>query len=527
MTLALTFDDGPDPRGTPAVLEALAKRTSRRRSSCWPSGWSSTPSLLERVVLAGHDVQIHGYEHLRHPYTPREDVERDIDRALDVIPATTVADPVGAPRRVHAPRSRAERDLEIVGWDADTHDWRGDSAEEMLAHLRLEPGGIVLAHDGVGTGARRATALETARLVGPLVARARALGSIPARSESRGRSWSRSATRTSQRDAPRRDRGQRRGAGSSSLRSRRAAMAALDAARDPSHARRGMGAGPPRREGRRLGGPHLRGPPERRRAPQARRHRPRGPLARRLGRGPGAERRRACAHPRRRAARDEGLLLRRRRPHARARDRQGHARLRRPHNQRRGRQDLVPRRRDARVRIATACTSTARPSSSTLTPLTTEPYLSGDAIRTAAAWAGILDTAVEDALPRLKDGRPGRAGGGPDRDGTGDDRPLVRVRGARRRARRRWRFSSEKRSPTAGATMLDEAARAAGSRPFATGTALDRARRDFELFVLQHRLDPLVARLGQRADRSSATRLARGVVAVELLGLGLVPGGLA
>ena len=51
----------------------------------------------------------------------------------------------------------------------------------------------------------------------------------------------------------------------------------------------------------------------------------------------------------------------------------------------------------------------------------------------------------------------------------------------------------------AGATILDEAARASGSRPFATGTALDRARRDFELFVLQHRLDPLVARLGRDA----------------------------
>ena len=50
----------------------------------------------------------------------------------------------------------------------------------------------------------------------------------------------------------------------------------------------------------------------------------------------------------------------------------------------------------------------------------------------------------------------------------------------------------------AGATILDEGARATGSRPFATGTALDRARRDFELFVLQHRLDPLVARLGRR-----------------------------
>ncbi len=136
------------------------------------------PELLERVVLAGHDVQLHGYAHLRHPYTPREDVEKDIDRALDVIPATKWRIPWG-----HlAPYTRAvaaERGLTIVGWDADTHDWRGDRAEVMLEQLRLEPGGIVLAHDGIGAGARRETAAETAKLIGPLVRRARGLGLDP------------------------------------------------------------------------------------------------------------------------------------------------------------------------------------------------------------------------------------------------------------------------------------------------------------------------------------------------------------
>ena len=45
-------------------------------------------------------------------------------------------------------------------------------------------------------------------------------------------------------------------------------------------------------------------------------------------------------------------------------------------------------------------------------------------------------------------------------------------------------------------TLLDEAARACGSHPFATGGRLDRARRDLELFLLQHRLDPMLARAG-------------------------------
>jgi hypothetical protein len=47
--------------------------------------------------------------------------------------------------------------------------------------------------------------------------------------------------------------------------------------------------------------------------------------------------------------------------------------------------------------------------------------------------------------------------------------------------------------------LLDEAARACGSRPFATAGALDRARRDLEVFLLQHRLDPLLARAGSAA----------------------------
>ncbi len=48
----------------------------------------------------------------------------------------------------------------------------------------------------------------------------------------------------------------------------------------------------------------------------------------------------------------------------------------------------------------------------------------------------------------------------------------------------------------AAKAILDEAAAACGSHPFVTGGRLDRARRDLETFLLQHRLDPLVAKLG-------------------------------
>lgn len=177
--LALTFDDGPDPRGTPAVLEALAEAGVKATFFVLAERVERHPELLERVVLAGHDVQVHGYAHLRHPYTPREDVEADIDRALGVIPGATRWRIPWGHLAEYTAEVAARRNLELVGWDADTHDWRGDDAATMLANLRLEPGTIVLAHDGVGSGARRADAHETARLVEPLVTRARARGLEP------------------------------------------------------------------------------------------------------------------------------------------------------------------------------------------------------------------------------------------------------------------------------------------------------------------------------------------------------------
>jgi peptidoglycan-N-acetylglucosamine deacetylase len=179
--LALTFDDGPDPRGTPAVLDALADARVHATFFVLGARVERHPELLERALREGHDVEVHGFEHLRHPHTARAEVERDLDRALEALAGV-------APRRWRIPWGHLaaytaevarERGLQVVGWDADTHDWRGDRAEAMLAALPLRHGGIVLAHDGIGTGARRATAEQTAALVGPLVERARAMGLRP------------------------------------------------------------------------------------------------------------------------------------------------------------------------------------------------------------------------------------------------------------------------------------------------------------------------------------------------------------
>ncbi len=132
--------------------------------------------------------------------------------------------------------------------------------------------------------------------------------------------------------------------------------------------------------------------------------------------------------------------------------------------------------------------------------LAREPWFSRDAIRTAASWAGMLDTAVAGALAALA-ARPRRG----DLEGLAAGRILTAQAtvdlwlAAAEQARPGLSIHLRDAVSQAAATVLDEAARACGSRPFATGTALDRARRDLELLLLQHRLDPLVARRGLEA----------------------------
>ncbi|HEY6523198.1 MAG TPA: hypothetical protein VIY10_05465, partial [Solirubrobacteraceae bacterium] len=61
-----------------------------------------------------------------------------------------------------------DHDLRLIGWSTDSHDWRGDPAAEMFEATRegLTEGAIVLAHDGLGPGARRESVEATLDYVG-------------------------------------------------------------------------------------------------------------------------------------------------------------------------------------------------------------------------------------------------------------------------------------------------------------------------------------------------------------------------
>jgi hypothetical protein len=139
-----------------------------------------------------------------------------------------------------------------------------------------------------------------------------------------------------------------------------------------------------------------------------------------------------------------------------------------------------------------------------------EPWFSRDALRTAASWAGMIDAAADSALAELAARRAAEplsqlAAGRIEAARGTVDAWLALAAGAADAGEELKPLSVLMRAEIdrAAKTVLETAAAACGSHPFVTGGRLDRARRDLETFLLQHRLDPLLARLG-------AARLERG-----------------
>jgi peptidoglycan-N-acetylglucosamine deacetylase len=152
--VALTFDDGPDPDGTPAVLETLDRL-----------GWTATffmlgeqvaryPEVAAAVVSAGHEAAVHGFSHRNHLARGPADVHRDVTRAAAVITAATGVVPswFRPPYGVLTLGSLVavrRAGLRPVLWTAWGRDWEPRSPAQVAGTLghQLRPGGTVLLHD--------------------------------------------------------------------------------------------------------------------------------------------------------------------------------------------------------------------------------------------------------------------------------------------------------------------------------------------------------------------------------------------
>lgn len=153
--IALTFDDGPDPRFTGQVLDKL--KTYDVPATFFVLGMrvNSNPDLLRRINSEGHEVGNHTFSH---PNLTNASVDELVQEVTDTEQAVEAV--IGYRPRLFRPpygfitRPQVERLAElnnsIIGWDVDTNDWQGIPAEEVAQTVlqTTNAGSIILMHDG-------------------------------------------------------------------------------------------------------------------------------------------------------------------------------------------------------------------------------------------------------------------------------------------------------------------------------------------------------------------------------------------
>jgi peptidoglycan/xylan/chitin deacetylase (PgdA/CDA1 family) len=180
--VALTFDDGPHPQGTPTVLEILREADQRATFFLAGEQVERRPALAAEIVAAGHRVELHCHRHRNQlRLTPRAIVD-DAERARAAIEDATgqaIADyrpPYGifSGAGLAAIRSRGWRP---VLWSKWGRDWTRRATAASITRKATDgtrPGDIVLLHDADFYSARNSwerTASALPRILDELTTR--------------------------------------------------------------------------------------------------------------------------------------------------------------------------------------------------------------------------------------------------------------------------------------------------------------------------------------------------------------------
>src|SRR5271154_2576956 len=88
-TVAITFDDGPHPDGTPRMLEILAQHEALATFFLAGEQVVKRPELARRILEQGHAIGLHGYQHRPHPSRSAAAIADDFERATAAIEDAT------------------------------------------------------------------------------------------------------------------------------------------------------------------------------------------------------------------------------------------------------------------------------------------------------------------------------------------------------------------------------------------------------------------------------------------------------
>ena len=153
--IALTFDDGPNVRYTPMLLDGLKKRNIRASFFLIGENIEGNEDILLQMRKDGHLIGNHTWDHVQLDKIPAEKARLEIEKTNNrIYEASGIY-----PSYVRPPFGAWIKDMELsvtmlpVFWDVDTLDWQSKNIDSILsiAQKQVHDGSIILMHDGYQT----------------------------------------------------------------------------------------------------------------------------------------------------------------------------------------------------------------------------------------------------------------------------------------------------------------------------------------------------------------------------------------
>ena len=149
--VALTFDDGPDPKVTTKILATLEKYDAKATFYMLGSRVEYYPEIAKDVTNAGHELGNHTWTHPDLTNASLKKINNEITRTSSIIEEVTgkkaisFRPPYGAVNKT----VRQQTKLPVILWDVDTLDWKHRNAKQLLSHVKknTKDGSIILMHD--------------------------------------------------------------------------------------------------------------------------------------------------------------------------------------------------------------------------------------------------------------------------------------------------------------------------------------------------------------------------------------------
>ncbi|MFF3554087.1 polysaccharide deacetylase family protein [Streptomyces tsukubensis] len=166
-TMVLTFDDGPDHRYTPEVLDILARYDVPAMFFVCGEMADVNGDLVRRMADDGHVVGNHTWSHPLMPSLTPSRIRDEMGRTSEVVEELVGQAPLwyrapfGAWNR-HSFEIGAELGMEPLAWTVDTLDWTEPGAGTIASRVLdgAAPGVVVLSHDAGGDRSQSVTALR-------------------------------------------------------------------------------------------------------------------------------------------------------------------------------------------------------------------------------------------------------------------------------------------------------------------------------------------------------------------------------